>query len=325
MIAGRQLSPIQRLLFWLPIKLAVTLFAISFVTFLFTNLIPGDTSRAILGRGATEAQIEEFRRQQGLDRPLLVRYGVWIRNMLSGNWGRSISSGRTVRELVLPRLERTVILACGGFALALVIGIALGAFAGQRSGGTFDTVLSYVTLGFTAVPEFVVAIGFIAVFAVQLGLLPVSAADVSLVTASFEQQVHAYLGPTLVVAAVNAPYIIRLTRANTREVISEPYVRAASLRGVPRHRVLIEHVLPNALPPVIGAFAIVFAALFGGVVAIEAVFGFPGIGSLLVGSVVLKDVQVVQVIALIVGTAFVLVNTLGDVVQVLLTPRLRTR
>jgi peptide/nickel transport system permease protein len=305
------------------LKTVVSLFAVSVVVFAFTAAIPGDPARAALEKSATPAQLEAFDQAHGIDQPVVVRYERWVTGFVHGDWGRSYASNLPVQTNIRPRLARTLVLAFSGWLLAALIAVPLGLYSGKRAGKRSDLGVSLVALTVGALPEFVVGLLLALIFAGWLGWLPVDSSAVGLASQPWEAA-KAYVLPACAIAILIIPYILRLTRANTREVISEPYVRSAVLRGVSGPSLTLRHILPNAAPPVVNALALQFVGSIGGVVVTEAVFGFPGIGQLLVESVGTRDIPTVQAIALIIGAFFVVVNLLADAIVLLLTPRLRT-
>jgi peptide/nickel transport system permease protein len=304
-------------------KLVFTLFSISLVTFLATNALPTDIGRAALGRGATPEQLEAFREQQGLNEPVVRRYVTWLTNFARGDWGTSLVSGQPVRLVIQPKMERTVALSLAGFFIALPCSLALGLLSARRSGTRLDLTISTGTLLLVSLPEFIVGILLILVFAVILGWLPVDSTALAF-ESSPSAVLEAYALPALALALIVAPYITRMMRANAREVFAEPYVQAAILRGISGNRLTRRYVLPNALPPVVNGLALILAELLSGVVVIEYVFAFPGAGQLLVASVGAKDIPTVQALVLLFGTFFVVLNLLADLIVVLMTPKLRT-
>jgi peptide/nickel transport system permease protein len=315
--------PALRVLSRTVVKLVLSLLAVSILVFALTAAIPGDPARAVLGKDVTQAQLVAFKHTHGLDRSLPAQYTSWLTDFVSGDWGSSFASDTPVRELIAPRLERTLVLVVFGWLLAALVAVPVGLASATRGGKRFDLFGSGATLLIGALPEFVIGILLILVFGVWLGWFPVESSAVGLVSNPFAAT-RSYVLPSIAVALTIVPYILRLTRANARDVISEPYVRAAVLRGLPRRMVTVGHVLPNAAPPVVNALGIQLVASIGGVVVTETVFGLPGIGQLLVQSVGTRDVPVVQAIALIIGAAFVVVNVLSDTIVQFLTPRLRT-
>jgi peptide/nickel transport system permease protein len=306
------------------LKLVLSLLAVSLLVFLLTVAIPGDPGRAVLGKEATASQVAAFHQLHGLDRSVPAQYVSWLGDFVRGDWGRSYASGTPVRELIAPRFSRTLVLVAAGWLLAALIAVPIGLASATRAGSKLDLAGSGLTLLVGALPEFVIGILLIFVFGVSLGWLPVESSAVGLVSDPL-QAWRSYLLPAVAVALTIVPYILRLTRANGREVVSEPYVRAAVLRGLPRRTVTARHILPNAAPPVVNALGIQLVASIGGVVVTETVFGLPGIGELLVQSVGTRDVPVVQAIALVIGGAFVFVNLVSDGLVTVLTPKLRSQ
>jgi peptide/nickel transport system permease protein len=312
-----------RVISGLVLKLVVSLFAVSLVVFAFTAAIPGDPGRALLEKTATPDQVAAFDQLHGLDRPVVTRYTDWLEGFVQGDWGTSYASPVPVADTIRPRLARTLVLATAGWLLAVMVAVPVGLFAGKRTGRRSDLLVSLVTLSVGALPEFAVGLVLALVFAGTLGWLPTDSSAVGLASQPWDA-VSAYVLPSITLAILIIPYILRLTRANTREVVSEPYVRSAVLRGVAGRSLTMRHILPNAAPPVVNALALQFVGSIGGVVVTEAVFGFPGIGQLLVESVGTRDIPTVQAIALVIGAFFVVVNLIADLVVLLITPRLRT-
>jgi peptide/nickel transport system permease protein len=300
----------------------LTLFLISVVTFLATNVVPSDPARSALGKFATPAQVEAYREEQGLNRPVLTRYAEWLSGFVTGDWGTSVYSRQPVADQVVPRIARSVILAGAAMLIAVPIAFLLGVYTGQRSGRPADVGISFGALFVNSMPEFVVGLVLLVLFAVEAGVLPIESSAASL--GSGAERVEAYILPVLTLAIVLTPYILRMVRVNVRDMLDRAFVRAAVLRGFSRRRVVWQHVVPNASLPVVSVVALSLAELIGGVVIIETVFGFPGIGNLLVDSVSSKDIPTVQAIALVVGTGYVVLNFAADAVILALNPRLRT-
>jgi peptide/nickel transport system permease protein len=299
----------------------LTLVVISAITFFATNVIPGDPARIALGKNATPGQLRDYDRQQGLDRPVVTRYVRWVGNAVRGRWGTSVLSQQSVTSLVIPRIWRTVLLGFFAMLIAVPAAFLLGVYSAQRSGRPVDTVISFGALFVNSLPEFVVAIALLMVFGVELGFFPIESSGVAFGTTA--DAIKGYILPVLTLATVLTPYMTRMIRANVRDVAGRPFIRSAVLRGLSRRRVVWRHVVPNASLPVINVVALSMAELIGGVVVIETVYGFPGVGQLLVDSVGSRDIPTVQVIALIIGTGVVLLNFLADSVVLLLNPQLR--
>jgi peptide/nickel transport system permease protein len=300
-----------------------TLLVLSLLTFLATNAVPADPARIALGRSATPDQLAEYRLQQGLDRPAVTRYVNWLADFAKGNWGSSTVSRRDVRGEVLPRLIRTVTLAGLGALIAMPIAFAIGLYTGQRSSSRTDVGVSVISLFLNSLPEFVIGLFVLLLLAVEFPVLPVESSNAAFGTGS--ARIEAYLLPAFTVAIVICPYVIRMVRVNVRDVVAQPFVRSAVLRGLPKRLVTRRHITPNASLPVISVLALTMAELVGGLVVIEAVFGFPGVGKLLVDSVLSSDIPTVQAITLVIGVGFILMNTGADAVLLLLDPRLRSR
>lgn len=303
-----------------------TLLLISVITFAATNAVPSDPARVALGKLASPQELAEYRKTEGLDRPVVPRYFEWLGRYLQGDWGHSVLANQlSVRSEVVPRMIRTLILGGVSLFFALTLAFMLGAYTGRRSGGPADFVVSAVTLIFNATPEFVTALLVVVLFAVKLDWLPIESASGILYGSSFWDTIKAYIAPVLTLVLVLTPYMTRMVRTNVREVLQQPLTRSSVLRGLPNRTVMWKHVVPNAALPVIAVVALTFADILAGVVVVESVFAFPGIGNLFVSSVLGKDLPMVQAVALIVGAGFVLVNLLADVLLVLLDPRVRAR
>ena len=306
----------------LAVRLVLSLLAVSVLVFLLTIAVPGDPARAALGKAATPAQLKAFDAAHGLDAPLYEQFGRFLQHLVQGQLGTSYASGQSVATAIGARFERTFFLVLIAWLIAALISIPVGMWSGRRAGSAADSVLSGTTLALAALPEFVIGLLLVFIVGVKLGWLPVNSTAAGYSTTPWGD-FSSYLLPATAIALTIIPYITRLARANAREVNSEPYIRAAILRGVHGPRLTFMHVLPNAAPPVLNALALQFAGSIGGVVVTETVFGFPGIGQLLVQAVGSRDLPVVQAITIIIGAVYVLVNTLADAGVRALTPRLR--
>lgn len=303
-----------------------TLLLISVITFAATNAVPSDPARVALGKEASPAELAEYRKAEGLNRPLVPRYAEWLERYVKGDWGHSVLANQlSVRSEVVPRMLRTLILGGVSLLFALTFAFLLGAYTGRRSGGPADFLVSVVTLIFNAVPEFVTALLIVVVFAVKLDWLPLESASGILYGSGVFDAVKSYIAPVLTLVLVLTPYMTRMVRTNVREVLQQPLARSSVLRGLPNRTVMWKHVVPNAALPVIAVVALTFADILAGVVVVENVFAFPGIGNLFVSSVLGKDLPMVQAVALVVGAGFVLVNLLSDALLVALDPRVRAR
>jgi len=300
----------------------VTIALISGVTFFATNVVPSDPAKVALGKFATPEQVAAYRLQQGLDRPVAERYVEWVGHLAEGNWGTSVLSNIKVTQLVQPRLGRTLILGFGAMLIAVPLAFLVGVYAAQRTGKPSDVGLSLTALFVNSLPEFVVALGLLMLLGVKIPILPIESSGAAF--GSDLQVPLAYVLPMLTLALVLTPYMARMVRANVRDISSHPFVRSAVLRGLQPTRIMWRHIVPNASLPVVNVIALSTAELVGGVVITESVFGFPGLGQLLVNSVSDKDIPVVQAIVLLIGAGYGLMNLLADVAVLALNPRLRT-
>lgn len=309
-------QPVLRVL----LKLVTTLLAISVAVYGLVALA-GNPAHDILGQDATDAQVQAFTAIHHLDEPFLTRYGGWLGGLPRGDLGDSYVSNGSVWALIEPRLGRTLFLVVSAWLLIVLVSVPLGLFIGAKLRGSVDTISTLVTLAFAALPEFVVGLILIVIFAVSLQWLPADSTAVS--TGGLFDSPEAYVLPVLTIASGSIPYVVRLMRANAREVAGSTYVRAALLRGVGEPSLTFRHILPNAAPPVVAALGLQLAALVGGVIVVESLFGFPGLGQLVVQSASSRDAPVVEALTMMVGTAFVVINLTADALVRVLNPRLR--
>jgi peptide/nickel transport system permease protein len=301
----------------------LTLFLVSIVVFAATQLLPGDAARAVLGRDATPQRLAAFRAQFHLNHSAVSQYWAWLSGLLEGNPGTSLANGLPVWSTVQPRIVNSLYLLVVVGVVGVPLSLGLGIWAALRRDKLFDHATSTITLAAAALPEFVVAIALIIVFAtVVLQVLP----PVSLVAPGTsvwsEPDVLVLPVATLTIAVV--PYIYRMTRGTMIEVLESEYIEMARLKGTPRRALLLRHALPNALAPTVQAIALTFAYLAGGVVVVEYVFGYPGVGQGLVNAVSARDLPTIQLIVLLLAAFYVAVNILADVVAIMATPKLRT-
>jgi len=300
----------------------VTLLVVSLIVFWAVEWLPGDAATRSLGRFASEERVEIVRRQMRLDDPPALRYWNWLRGFVRGDWGTSLVAGRAVTDYILPRLQNTLILAACSLALYVPLSLILGILTAVFRGSIVDTSLSVLTLAGMAVPEFVVGIILVVLFAVAFPIFP----PVALMDRvdSFAELVHTLALPAATLTLAMVAYAVRMMRDSLIQVMESDYVRMAVLKGMPRRRVILRHALPNALGPAINVTALNIAWLIGGVVVVETVFNYPGIGRLLVDAIGYQDMPVIEAIAMILSGVFVLANLWADAVIVALNPRLRT-
>ena len=299
----------------------LTVFLTSIVIFSVIQVLPGDVARVILGREAGQAAVDQLRQELGLDLPAPVRYLRWIADFVRGAWGETFSLRTAVLPLVARRLSNSLLLAAVVLGLAVPLSVGLGVMAGLRQDSFLDNVVSMGSLALVGLPEFVTGLVLIQVFALQLGLFPASSslADSSGLGGKIAQLIL----PSLTAALVLLGYLARLTRAQVIEESGKPYVRTAVLKGLPRRTVILRHILRNALMPTVTVVAISFGWLLSGLIVIEAVFNYPGLGSLLVFAVSRRDLPVIQAISMLAVVGYALANLSADLVYAALNPRLR--
>ncbi len=292
------------------------------VIFGLTQLLPGDVARLILGRTASNAAITEFNQRFGLDDPVAVQYGRWLGEFVIGDWGTSYSGGNAaVRPLVLERLGNSLRLAGFTMLISIPIALALGIVAALRENTWVDGAVSVFSLGVVGLPEFVTGILLINVFALQLGWFDAIAViqdDMSLLA-----WVRILTLPAVTASFVLVGYVARMTRAGMIDELKKSYVRTAQLKGLSQRRIILRHVLRNALLPTITVIAISIGWLIGGIVVIENVFRYPGIGSLLVDAVNQKNIPVLQAVVMVIVFAFAFSNLVADILYAVLNPRIR--
>lgn len=298
------------------------LLAVSLIIFFATLLLPGDPARAILGQQATPERIEAINTQMNLDKPAWERYLLWLGGLLTGDFGTSVASGEPVGELLSDRIGASLLLMVAAGLVAVPLGIALGIWSALRR-GRVDNAVTVVSLVLAALPEFVIGIALVALLATTVfPILPaVTMAPPGTHVWEYPRQL---ILPILVLVLVVTPYITRMMRATILEVLDSGFVEMARLKGVPERRVILRHALPHAIGPVAQVVAIQLAWLAGGVVVVEYVFRYPGLGQALIDAVNFRDVQVVQAVTMIVAVVYVVVNLLADVVGILSNPKLRT-
>jgi peptide/nickel transport system permease protein len=298
-----------------------TLLIVSALVFAFSEVLPGDIGRVILGRYATPAQVKALDHKLGVDQPVWERYPHWLKRFVAGDWGISQLLGTPVRSLVADRLANSLLLALVAIIFTVPLSLCMGVLAGLREGGVVDRIVSIVGVSLTVIPEFVSGVILIAIFAVALRWLPVTGQAPP--GAGLPTRLHYLVLPALPLTVVLFGYIARMARAGTLDVVESPYYRTAVLKGLPRRRVVVHHVLRNALPPAITVVAAQVGYLVGGLVVIEDLFNYPGIGKLLLDSAIGHDVPVLETSTLTVGTIIMVGTLLADLSYGLLVPRIR--
>lgn len=299
---------------------ATTLAAASVVIFIFIHLIPGDPLYVLLGDGATPEQVEELRVKMGLDRSLLAQYFSWLGNVLNGDFGQSIFFQTPVLTVIADGAETSILLASITMVWIIMLGIPVGMVAAMRHGSWTDQGLSGVAMLLASVPTFWVGLYLILIFAAWLGWLP-SSGYPSIFEDGGLANLRYLLLPSLALAAPNAALILRLTRASMLDVAREDYVRTARAKGIKPWRVVVRHIFRNALLAVVSAFGFTLAALISEAVVTETVFALPGIGRLVVQSILRRDYPVIQGVILITVVLYLGVNLCVDLAYRFLDPR----
>ena len=300
----------------------VTLLVVSVLVFTFVSVLPGDIAERVLGHESTAEQQQLFRQRLHLDRPVWERYGIWLQGAVQGDLGQSLVNQSDVRSVIGASVSNTFLLGGLAFLLYLPMTLVAATLAAVFRGRAVDGLLSTLTLVGLSLPEFVLGTVLIFVFAVHLSWFPaLSFYDPG---AGIGTKLRALALPAFTLAVAMAAYAIRMLRDNLIEVLDSEYVRMATLKGVPRRSVVLRHALPNALGPALNVTALNLTYLIGGVVVVEEVFSFPGLGKLLVDSISVRDVPTVEAIVLIASAVYIAANLLADVLAVLLNPRLRT-
>lgn len=297
----------------------LTLFVISVIIFGATELLPGDLAQNILGQSATPETVAAFRRELGLDLPAHTRYINWLLGALQGDFGTSLANKRPIADLIATRLSNTLFLAVYAAALSVPLSLALGILAALYRNSVFDRVVNALALTSISFPEFFVAYILIFVLA-QSGFFP-SMARMDPST-TFSEALYRTFLPAVTLTLVVTAHMMRMTRAAIINLLASPYIEMARLKGMSPTRVILKHAVPNALAPIITVVALNLAYLITGVVVVEVVFVYPGLGQLMVDSVAKRDFPVVQAVALIFAAAYVLLNLTADVLSTLSNPRL---
>jgi peptide/nickel transport system permease protein len=299
----------------------LTLLVMSVLVFGATEVLPGDVASAILGQEATEESRAALRQRLGLDRPVTERYTRWLGGMLRGDLGLSLATETPVSRIIGLRVTNTLVLALVTAVLAVPLSVGLGLLSAAYPGSSFDKSITVGSLLVISLPEFVVGLLLVLLLAVNLRLLPTMSTTPDFT--SITGLVRALTLPTLTLLASVQAHMIRMTRAAILDVMSRPYVEMALLKGAGKGRIILRHALPNALAPIVNVVALNLGYLVSGVVIVEVVFTYPGLGRLMVDSVATRDLPVVQVTAMIFCTAYLLLTLAADVVAVLTNPRLR--
>ncbi len=301
----------------------LVLVLVSIVVFVATQAL-GDPARAILGRSATPASLAALREQLHLNQPVVAQYLTWAGGLLHGDAGNSLAAQEPVTKLIGDRIVNSAILVLCAGLISIPLSVAIGSYAALRRDKTFDVATSLSTLVFAALPEFVVGVSLVVIFATTvLHVLPA----VSLIPPGgrpWDNPVGLVL-PTLTLVLAVTPYVARIMRASMIEVLESDYVEMARLKGLPERVVITRHALPNALGPTFQVIALNLAYLAGGIIVVEYVFNYAGIGGALRDAVSNHDLPVIQALAMLIAGLYVVLNLLADIATIMVTPKLRTR
>jgi peptide/nickel transport system permease protein len=306
----------RRLVATIPVLVVVAI-----VVFLMLRLAPGDPAAVIAGDTANDQQIAEIRSKLGLDKPIVQQFAIWAGRTLSGDFGESFFFKKSVAELIVQRVEPTLMLATATLILAILIAVPLGVIAAARHGGWIDrAVMGFSVLGFS-VPVFVVGYVLIYIFAVKLNLLPVQ--GYRRIGDGFGEFIVRLILPAITLSVIFIALIARMTRASVVEILGEDYIRTARAKGLSGHVILIRHALRNAAVPIVTVIGNGIALLIGGVVVTESVYNIPGLGRLTVDAVLARDFPVIQAIILLLSFVYVMINMLIDIAYSFFDPRIR--
>ena len=300
-----------------------TLFGVSILITLGVEALSGDVCSAVLGQAATPETVAACQAQLGLDRPMHIRYGEWLVNVMQGDLGTSMANNRDVSELIGKRLGNTLYLAATTAMFAVPLGILLGVIAALYRNSFIDHAISTTTLTTIASPEFFVGYILMAIFAVNLNWLPaISNVDNSM---GFLERLKVSALPVMTLTLVTVAHMMRMTRASIVTLLASPYIEMAKLKGLKPSRIIVKHALPNAWSPIIQVVVLNLAYMIVGVVVIEVVFVYPGMGALIVDGVLLRDMPIVQGTAMVFAAFYVVLFLLADILSMLANPRLRHR
>ncbi len=299
------------------------LFGVSILITLGVEALSGDVCSAILGQAAEPSTVAACQARLGLDRPMHIRYVDWLFNVAQGDFGTSLTNKREVSEQIGKRMGNTLYLAATTAVFAVPIGIFLGVIAALYRNRVIDHLISTITLSTISSPEFFVGYILMAIFAVNLNWLPaISNVDGSM---GFWARLQVSALPVITLTLVTVAHMMRMTRASIVNLLASPYIEMAKLKGLKPSRIIIKHALPNAWSPIIQVVVLNLAYMIVGVVVIEVVFVYPGLGALIVDAVLNRDLPLIQGTALVFAVAYILLFLLADILSILANPRLRHR
>ena len=297
------------------VQSALILLGVSFITFFLLYVLPADPVRQIAGRSATPETVANIRAQLGLDQPFIVQYGRYLAGLFHGDMGRSYLQKTDVATLIMSRLPASLLLMVAGIGAELVVGLTMGVVAALFRGRVLDNTLMMTSFVTVSAPQFVVALLLLYVFAVQLGWFPIG---------GYGTPAHLVL-PAMTLGILGSGWYARMMRSSMVEVLRADFVRTARAKGLSRSRVILRHALPNAILPIIAMIGIDIGIFMGGIVVVEGVFGWPGIGQLAWQAIQRVDIPIIMGVTLVSAFAIVLGNLLADLVAPLIDPRIRIR
>ena len=307
---------VQRLFATIPVLGMVAVFV-----FMMLRLAPGDPAAVLAGDNGTPQQIAEIRESLGLNEPMLTQLGIWVGNLLQGDFGQSYFFKKDVSELILLRVEPTLALATTTLIITILVAVPLGVIAAYRHGTWVDRSVMAISVAGFSVPVFVVGYILIYLFAMEIRLFPVQ--GYKPLAEGFFPFIHRLILPSLALSVIYIALIARITRASVLEVLNEDYIRTAYAKGLTPNAVLIRHALRNAAVPIVTVIGIGIALLIGGVVVTESVFNIPGLGRLTVDAVLGRDYPTIQAIIIVFSFVYVMINLLIDLSYSQLDPRIR--
>ena len=299
----------------------LTMLLASIVIFAATQLLPGDVAQVVLGQFATDEAVANLREELGLNRPVYVQYLDWLRGFVTGDWGDSMVSHQPARPMVMGRLRNSAMLAGVSLLFYAPLGILLGVLAALKRERALDQIISAITMAFVGLPEFVTGLLLIALFALSLDALPANSSIQP--NATFIEALPFLVLPAITVSLTSLGYVARMTRASTIDALKTDYARAAELKGLPASQVLFKHVLRNSLLPTVTVIAIGIGYLIGGLIVTEQLFGYPGLGRLLIYSIQRRDLVLIQACSMVVVAVFAISNLAADLLYGALNPRIR--
>jgi peptide/nickel transport system permease protein len=300
----------------------LTILAMSFLIFFLVEIMPGDVAQTVLGQSATEESVAALRERMGLDDPMHVRYLRWAGGFVRGDLGESLyMRGVQINTIFWRKVGHSMVLALTALIFYVPLSIFFGVLAGVKNGKAADSIISFLGLATMALPEFVSGIILITVFAVQLKVLPI--ASIIPIGENLWQNLNILVLPALSITFVMFGYVSRMQRSSMVSVMKADYIRAAILKGMPRRYVIFRHALKNALLPTITIIGMNMGWLFGGLIVVETLFGFPGLGSLTMSAIKTRDIPLIEACVLFITFIFVFSTFLTDMLYAFLNPRIR--